>query len=93
MNLFKLTLLNVLNVDFAIRMRLKNFGNRARAEVRFNGFDDWTGNLIVANFLRFLKKNLRFWSKFYDFRCDFDKNRALKTLAQNLKSGSENLKS
>jgi hypothetical protein len=47
---------------------------------------------IFRNFLRFLKKNLRFWSKFCDFRCDFDKNRALKTLAQNLKSGSENLK-
>ena len=44
-----------------------------------------------ANFA-ILKKNLRFSMRFWRFRTDFDKNRALKTLCQNLKSGSENPK-
>ena len=48
---------------------------------------------------RFCEEKLRFWSfendflhRFGRFRNDFDKNRALKTLAQNLKSGSQNPK-
>ena len=47
---------------------------------------------FFAKFLRFLKKNLRFWSNFDVFRCKFYKNRAPKTLVKKLKSGSENLK-
>jgi len=43
---------------------------------------------IFRNFFAILKKNSTILDRFWRFRNEFYKNRALKTLAQNLKSSS-----
>ena len=76
---------------FRVNLKRELIGVRFEAVNCFVLMCPHCSNLCSEN-QRFCEEKLHFWCNFDVFGIKFSKNRALKTFAKNLKSGSENPK-